>query len=172
MSKFDLAVYVFIPIISGLGVYGMFIAARLKNAGWDIKGLLMLLCLVLPGLGIIIALIVRSVRNRRLKKAELKDQQSSGIPATVKPSHSWYYISRKEFKIIVLSFVIGVAAYLFVILVTISNMKKFAREYDMKHGLDSFMHSDSMMEVFRRDSINHERRMDSLEGLELKKADQ
>jgi hypothetical protein len=115
---------------------------------------------------------VRSVRNRRLKKAELKDQQLSGIPATVKPSHPWYYISRKEFKIIVLSFIIGVAAYLFVIFLTISNMKKFAREYEMKHGLDSFMHSDSMMKVYRRDSIDHERRMDSLAKLGIKDSEQ
>jgi hypothetical protein len=79
MSKSQLLIYVIVPVCCFLGIYGIFIAAKLKKTGWDIKGILIAACIILPIIGFITTLIVRMVRNKRLKKYELKEKKVPGI---------------------------------------------------------------------------------------------
>lgn len=79
MSKSELLIYVIIPIVTFLGIYGIFIAAKLKDTGWDIKGILIAACIMLPIIGFITTLIVRMVRNKRLKRKEVKEGTVPGI---------------------------------------------------------------------------------------------
>jgi hypothetical protein len=144
MSKYNLAYYVLIPLVTFLGVYGIFLAATLKKTGWDLKGLLITICVVLPGLGFLITLIVRTVRHRRLKKQELESQSKSenvsltgGHPVLPKESAT-RRIFRAQVKTVIMSLVISQALYL----AFLYSMKThLSRKYppDMDRILDSLI---------------------------------
>jgi len=168
MDKFELFVKVIVPIVACLMVYGIIVVARFKNTGWDLKGILMVLCLVLPGIGWIIAIIVRNVRNRRLKKAEATDQNISPITSSGNLFHYRLFLFIKEVTILMVSFLIGKAATWFYFYVTFAQLTSSLTADDSKYQEDSLlhrivierMHKDSMNQK-RRDSITH-RILDSI----------
>jgi hypothetical protein len=162
MGKFDLFFYVILPIVSCLGVYGVFIVARLRKVGWDIKGLMMLMCLVIPGLGFIITVIVWAIRNRRLKKAEKKEQISPGISPVGNLFHYRLFLFLKEFTLIMVSFIIGRALTWLTILSLNANINNAVMNYEMNHAIDSLMSDTAFVNQIHRDSKRIEKRKDSI----------
>jgi hypothetical protein len=162
MGKFDLLVYIIIPIVSCLSIYGIFIAARLRQIGWDKKGLLMLMCLVIPGLGFIITVIVWVIRYRRLKKAERKEQNSPGISAAANLFHYRLFLTLKEVTLIMVSFIIGMAIYGFVKSSINTHINKVVMDNNINNYIDSLRSDTAFVNQIRRDSIRIEKLKDSI----------
>jgi hypothetical protein len=162
MGKFDLLVYVIIPIVSCLSVYAIFIAARLRLIGWDFKGILMCICIVIPGLGFIITVIVWAIRSRRMKKAEKKEQNYLGTSPVGNLFHYRLFLILKEVTLIMVSFIIGMALYGFVKSSINTHINKAVMDNNINNFMDSLEGDTAFVNQIRRDSIRIERRKDSV----------
>jgi hypothetical protein len=162
MGKFDLLVYVIIPIVSCLGVYSIFIAARLRLIGWDFKGILMCICTVIPGLGFIITVIIWAIRSRRLKIAKRKEQNLLGISPVGNLFHYRLFLILREVTLIMVSFIIGMAIYGFAKSSINAHINKAVMDYNINNFMDSLKSDTAFVNQIRRDSIRIEKRNDSI----------
>lgn len=178
MGKFELLYNILIPVFTCLGVYGMTITIRLKKTGWDLKGLLILLCLVLSVLGFIITIIVWVIRYRRLKKEELKEKTSSDIPSSGLFHHRLFLVMQ-EVTWLMVSFIIGKWITAFLMSITFAHLDKGIMRYQSDKLVDEVIREDSIIEarrdsiiLRRKDSVTHkyldsiiQLKIDSLNGL-------
>lgn len=170
------------PIVSFLGVYGIFIAARIPGTGWGVKGVLIVLSLVLPGLGWLIAVIVWIIRYRRLRKTDVKKEKASEFPSTSNLLHKRLFLVSKEVIIILVSFIIGELVGKFIVFATIAHLSNAIMDKRTAHLTDSSMRRGAKMRVYndsiirrRKDSVTHrildsiiQSRIDSLKNLQSK----
>jgi len=134
------------PIVSFLGIYGIFITIRIPQTGWGIKGMLIILCLVLPGIGWLFALIVWIIRKRSLKKAEVKKEDSSEFVSSDYLLYRRLFSISKEVLIIQVSFIIGGLANKFMWIATIIHLSS---------GIMNKGKAELTFSILPRDSINH-----------------
>jgi uncharacterized protein YneF (UPF0154 family) len=153
MSKFSVLMYILFPLVTFLGVYGIFLAASIKKTGWDLKGILIVLCFILPGLGFFVTLIVRRVRHKRLKKQEIKEYEMSKIlslasnqPIPQKVASSGR-IRKGQVKTFILALFISAAVYLFFRVIIFYTTYKYFESHTRNYPKISQKSVDSLYQI-------------------------